>query len=427
MQFAALLTRSQRVSHENLRLRDRTWLEGMERWFAERASRRPCRSRCRRCSRRFACASWSWRTDRGVAHGHVFGRGRGRGRLPPRASRRARAGRGRPRVHRDDLRQPGGTDHARLRRHVQDEHVAAWTRIVDFVHRHTDAKICLQLGHSGPKGSTKLGWEGMDEPLDEGNWQGDRAVAGALVAGQSGAPADDARGHGRRARRVRARDRDGAGVRLRHGRAALRPRLSAVCVHHAAHEPAHRRIRRLLANRLRFPLEVFAAMRQCGPGTSRCRCASPRPTGSRAASPAMTRSRSPGRSRPGADVIDVFAGQTSTRRSPSTAACSRRRFPIVFATRRGSRPWRSATSSSPITSTASSPPDAPTSAAWRDHHLADPYWSLHAAAQLGYDQVAWPVQYLSGQEQYVRNLKRAADLAIAGMSPGAAGAGRTPW
>ena len=64
----------------------------------------------------------------------------------------------------------------------QDEHVAAWTRIVDFVHRHTEAKICLQLGHSGPKGSTKLGWEGMDEPLDEGNWRGDRALGGALVA-----------------------------------------------------------------------------------------------------------------------------------------------------------------------------------------------------------------------------------------------------
>jgi anthraniloyl-CoA monooxygenase len=46
-------------------------------------------------------------------------------------------------------------------------------------------------------------------------------------------------------------------------------------------------------------------------------------------------------------------------------------------------------------------------------HLADPYWSLHAAAQLGYDQIAWAVQYLSGRDQYLRNLKRAADLAIA--------------
>ena len=51
-----------------------------------------------------------------------------------------------------------------------EAHVAAWTRIVDFVHAHSEAKICLQLGHAGPKGSTRLGWEGMDEPLEAGNW-----------------------------------------------------------------------------------------------------------------------------------------------------------------------------------------------------------------------------------------------------------------
>jgi anthraniloyl-CoA monooxygenase len=50
------------------------------------------------------------------------------------------------------------------------DHVAAWKRIVDFVHTQSKAKICLQLGHSGGKGSTKLGWEGNDVPLDDGNW-----------------------------------------------------------------------------------------------------------------------------------------------------------------------------------------------------------------------------------------------------------------
>jgi anthraniloyl-CoA monooxygenase len=50
------------------------------------------------------------------------------------------------------------------------EHEAAYTRIVDFVHGFTTAKIGLQLGHSGRKGSTKLMWEGIDEPLPEGNW-----------------------------------------------------------------------------------------------------------------------------------------------------------------------------------------------------------------------------------------------------------------
>ena len=51
------------------------------------------------------------------------------------------------------------------------EHIEAWRRIVDFTHINSKAKICLQLGHSGRKGSTKLAWEGMDEPLDAGNWE----------------------------------------------------------------------------------------------------------------------------------------------------------------------------------------------------------------------------------------------------------------
>ena len=52
----------------------------------------------------------------------------------------------------------------------KDAHVEAWKRIVDFVHGHSAAKICLQLGHAGRKGSTRLMWEGIDEPLPEGNW-----------------------------------------------------------------------------------------------------------------------------------------------------------------------------------------------------------------------------------------------------------------
>ena len=43
----------------------------------------------------------------------------------------------------------------------------AWKRIVDFSHRHSDAKLCMQLGHAGRKGSTQVGWERMDDPLDE--------------------------------------------------------------------------------------------------------------------------------------------------------------------------------------------------------------------------------------------------------------------
>src|SRR3954453_20234292 len=51
------------------------------------------------------------------------------------------------------------------------EQEAAWARVVEFVHTRSDAKIGLQLGHSGRKGSTRLMWEGIDEPLPDGNWE----------------------------------------------------------------------------------------------------------------------------------------------------------------------------------------------------------------------------------------------------------------
>src|SRR5262249_51905273 len=51
-----------------------------------------------------------------------------------------------------------------------DAHEAAWKRIVDFVHAQSNTKFCLQLGHAGRKGATKLMWEGIDEPLPEGAW-----------------------------------------------------------------------------------------------------------------------------------------------------------------------------------------------------------------------------------------------------------------
>ena len=78
------------------------------------------------------------------------------------------------------------------------EHEAAWKRIVDFVHAETDARIAMQLGHSGPKGSTQLGWEEMDAPLAARQLGDHGAVAGAVVAAQPSAARNDARRHGRR-------------------------------------------------------------------------------------------------------------------------------------------------------------------------------------------------------------------------------------
>jgi anthraniloyl-CoA monooxygenase len=416
MQFAyALLTRSQRVSHENLRLRDRTWLEGMERWFAERASRHPVqmavppmftplRLRELELANRIAVSPMAmYSADDGIAGDfHLVHLGT-----------RAQGGAGlvfteMTCVGAEARITPGCAGM------YKDEHIAAWTRIVDFVHRHTEAKICLQLGHSGPKGSTKLGWEGMDEPLDEGNWE---LIAPSAVPwspinqvprAMTRADMDDVL-----AAFVRATEMaqtcgfDMVELHCAHGyllSAFITPLMNRRADGYGGN----------LENRLRFPLEVFRAMREVWPQLkpmsvriSATDWVEDGITGEDAVEIARAFAAA------GADVIDVSAGQTSTRANPIYG----RMFQTPFSDRIRNEAGIATMAVGNIFE-----PDHVNSiiAAGRADlcclarpHLADPYWALHAAAQLGYDQIAWPVQYLSGRDQYMRNLKRAADLAIA--------------
>ena len=170
-QFAySLLTRSQRISHENLRLRDGDWLGQTERRFlAARDRRGQVRAADVRAVQ--AARDGARQSHRRLADGDLFGGRRDAERLPPRPLWRARAGRRGAGVHRDDLRVADRRGSRRAAPACRSaEHVAAWRRITDFVHAKSAAKICLQLGHSGGKGSTQLGWETMDAPLAEGNW-----------------------------------------------------------------------------------------------------------------------------------------------------------------------------------------------------------------------------------------------------------------
>jgi anthraniloyl-CoA monooxygenase len=169
-----------------------------------------------------------------------------------------------------------------------------------------------------------------------------------------------------------------------------------------------------LANRLRFPLEVFTAMRAVWPQH--------KPMSVRISATDWVEDGITGEdsveiaqafAAARADIIDVSAGQTSTRAKPIYG----RMFQTPFSDRIRNEAGIATMAVGNIFE-----PDHVNSiiAAGRADlcclarpHLADPYWALHAAAQLGYDQIAWPVQYLSGRDQFVRNLKRAADLAIA--------------
>jgi anthraniloyl-CoA monooxygenase len=416
MQFAySLLTRSQRVSHENLRLRDRTWLEGMEQWLAERASGRPVqvavppmftpfRLRELELANRIAVSPMAMYSAEGGVAGdfHLVHLGT-----------RAQGGAGlvfteMTCVGADARITPGCAGMYR------DEHVAAWTRIVDFVHAHTEAKICLQLGHAGPKGSTKLGWEGLDEPLDDGNWEliGPSAVAWS-PDNQVPRPMTRADMQQVLAAFVRATEMaeecgfDMIELHCAHGyllSAFITPLMNRRTDAYGG----------VLENRLRFPLEVFSAMRAVWPEhkpmsvrISATDWVDGGVTGEESVEVAKAFAAA------GADIVDVSAGQTSTQAKPIYG----RMFQTPFSDRIRNEAGIATMAVGNIFE-----PDHVNGiiAAGRADlcclarpHLADPYWALHAAAQLGYDQMAWPVQYLSGRDQFVRNLKRAADLAIA--------------
>jgi anthraniloyl-CoA monooxygenase len=169
MQFAySLLTRSQRISHENLRLRDRAWLEGAEGWFeGQRGGNRPrapmfvpFRLRGMSLANRVVVSPMAqYKAVEGCPTDWHF----------THYAERAKGGAGLVYTEMTCV-SPEGRITPGCPGLYASEHEAAWRRIVDFVHAETPAKICAQIGHSGAKGSTQLGWEEMDAPLRSGNW-----------------------------------------------------------------------------------------------------------------------------------------------------------------------------------------------------------------------------------------------------------------
>src|SRR5262249_51493034 len=169
----SLLTRSQRISHENLRLRDKYWLENYERWFAARCGVSidpdapvvppmftPYTIRGVTLENRIVVSPMAMYSARdGVPNDfHLVCLGSGG------LGGAAFVSGEMCRVSPDARITPGCLGL------WNDEQAAAWKRIVDFIHGMTQAKAGLQLGHAGRKGSTRLAWEGIDEPLEDGNW-----------------------------------------------------------------------------------------------------------------------------------------------------------------------------------------------------------------------------------------------------------------
>jgi anthraniloyl-CoA monooxygenase len=412
IQFAySLLTRSQRVSHENLRLRDPLWLEGLERWFQTRARGvesaaappmfAPFRLRDMALENRIVVSPMATYsavdgcpTDFHLVHYGARAQG-GAGLVFTEMTCVSAEGRITPGCA--AIYAPG--------------QVAAWKRIVDFVHANSCAKFCLQLGHSGPKGATRVGWEGYDVPLATGGWP---LMAASDVAWS---PANQAPRPMTRADMDAVRDQFVAGVH-----AAVEAGFDMIELH-AAHgyllssfitPLTNRRSDAYggsLENRLRFPLEVFAAMRAAWPGERpmSVRISANDWMGDAGVTPEVAVEIAQAFTEAGADLIDVSAGQTWADCKPIYG----RMFQTPFADRIRNEGRLTTMAVGNIFE-----PDHANSilAAGRADlvalarpHLIDPMWTLRAAAQQGYREVAVPLPYLNGQAQLARNLQRAAE------------------
>ncbi len=405
----SLLTRSQRVSHENLRLRDGKYLSNVERWFASKASVAteraentppmftPFTLRDMKLENRIVvspmdmyCAVDGAPNDFHLVH----------------LGSRAMGGAGLVMTEMTCV-SPEGRITPGCTGMYSKEHVTAWQRIVDFVHANSQTKICLQLGHSGRKGSTKLAWEGMDEPLHSGNWQ---------VIGPSAIPYRQ----GMQVPRVMTRsDMDKVKADfIRSTRMAVEAGFDMIELHCAHGYLLSSFITPIsnkrddeyagsLENRLRFPLEVFAAMREVWPAN--------KPVSVRISatdwvddgiSVADAVEIAKAFTAAGADIIHVSAGQTSSDARPVYG----RMFQTPFSDRIRNEAGVKTIAVGNIVNAdqvngiiASGRADL---CALARPHLSDPHWTLHAAAELGYDAQYWPPQYLTGKQQLERNIKR---------------------
>ncbi len=418
----SMLTRSQRISHENLRLRDAQWLGGFERWFAQRAGVTiesdqaapppmftPYRVRGLTLKNRIIVSPMAqYKAVDGVAGDyHLVHLG-------------ARAIGGAAMVFAEmtcvsaDARITPGCPGL-----YAPEHATAWKRIVDWVHANSDAKFAMQIGHAGAKGSTRLAWEGIDQPLVEDNWP--------LI---SASPQQYLKGVSQTAREMTRADMDQVTAAF----VASTQSAAAIGVDwlelHCAHGYLLSSFISPLTNqrsdayggsldkRLRYPLEVFAAVRAAWPED---RPMSVRISATDWVEGGITPDDAVQIARAfkaaGADLIDCSAGQVSKLEKPVYG----RMFQTPFADR--------------IRQEAGIPTIAVGAISEADHvnsiiaagradlcavarpHLANPAWTLTEAAKIGYRALDWPAPYASAKAQMEANFQREKAQTTAAAAP----------
>ncbi len=402
--FYSMMTRSQRISHENLRVRDAVWLKGYEEWLAKQAGAQaapppmllPLQARSVTLKNRIVVSPMAtYSAVDGLVQDfhlvHLGARALGGAAMvfvemtAPCAEGRITPG------------CPGLWNEAQM---------LAFKRIADFVHTSgVGAKIGLQLGHSGAKGSTQVGWESPDEPLLEGNWP--LLAASEVAYGPSN----------QTPQAMTRQDMDR--VKAEFVQSTLYAAqagfdwLELHCAHGYLLSSFITPITNLrsdeyggsIENRCRFPLEVFAAMRAVWPADlpmSVRISAHDWTPGGNTADDAVAIARL--FKAAGCDFIDVSSGQTTRAAKPVYGRMYQTPFADRIRNEVGIRTIAvGAISESDQVNSIIAAGRADLCAIARPH-LADPAWTLHEAAKLQSKNVTWPQPYLSGRDQLYREL-----------------------
>jgi anthraniloyl-CoA monooxygenase len=283
--------------------------------------------------------------------------------------------------------------------------VKAWTRVVEFVHQHTRGKIGIQLAHAGRKGSTRRMWEGEDEPLPRGNWPLLSASAipyrpvSQVPRAMTRADMDRVRNDFVRA----AAMADVAGfdlIELHFAHGYLLASFISPLTNRRTDEYGGSP-----GNRLRFPMEVFDAVRAEWPAAKpisvRISAHDWAPDGvapdDAVYAAALLQAH-------GCDIVDVSTGGTVPDERPRVG----RLYQTPFADRIRHEVGMPVMTVGAISSYAEV--NSILAAGRADlcllarAHLYDPYWTRHAATEQGYD-LPWPDPYITAKTFTPRDLR----------------------
>ena len=421
----SLLTRSQRISHDNLRVRDADFIAKYDKWFATKAFAdaglelpanienippmfTPFKVRDVVLKNRVVVSPMAQYSsvDGLAADYHLVHLG-------------ARAMGGAALVFTEmtcvsaDARITPGCPGL-----YKPEHTQGWKRIVDFVHANSDAKIAVQIGHAGAKGATKLAWDGIDKPVETDSWLLISASPEQYLEGISQTSREMTRADMDRVKEDFVNSTKAAGeagfdwLELHAAHGYLLSSFISPITNHRSDEYGGS-----LENRMKYPLEVFKAVREVWPGD--------KPMSVRISAHDWTEGGiipqdaveiAKAFKAAGADLIDCSSGQVTKKEKPVFG----RMFQTPFADQIRNEAGIATIAVGAIfeadnVNTIIAAGRADLCAVAR-MHLVNPAWTLLEAAKIGYKNVTWPKQYISAKVQIERNIEREKQMAATAKS-----------